>query len=86
MKKYYTTKQAARILQVDMAKVYEYIKADKLKAHRLGGNGSSKRHWRISEDDLEQFIIGGKAGSIQDKGSRNNKTGNSSLSVEPAIH
>ena len=86
MNKYYTTKQAARILQVDMAKVYEYIKAEKLKAYRLGGNGISKRHWRISETDLEQFILGvHNVGSIQDKRNQNIKNGNSNLSIELAV-
>ena len=84
MKKYYTTRQAARILQVDTPKVYEYIKAGKLKAHRLGGNGTSKRHWRISESDLEQFIIGSKAGSSRDKKNLNNNIDSSDLSSEPA--
>ena len=86
MKKYYTTRQAARILQVDTPKIYEYIKAGKLKAHRLGGNGTSKRHWRISESDLEQFITGvHNVDSTQDKRTQNIKNGNSNLSVESAV-
>ena len=86
MNKYYTTKQAARLLQVDMAKVYEYIKAGKLKAHRLGGNGTSKRHWRISENDLEQFIIGvHNVDSIQDKRTQNIKSGSSNLSIDSTV-
>jgi len=86
MKKYYTTKQVARILQIDIAKVYEYIKINNLKAYRLGGNGTSKRHWRISENDLEQFILGvHNVGSIQDKRNQNIKNGNSNLSIEPIV-
>ena len=86
MIKYYTTRQTARLLQINIATVYGLIKEKKLKAHKLGGNGNSKRHWRISENDLEQFIIGvHNAGSVQDKETRNNKSGSFNLPTESTV-
>lgn len=87
MKNYLTTKQASRLLRVSSQKVCEYIRQGKLKAHRLGGNGKSRRHWRISETDLENFILGRhNAGFVKDKGSQNNNSDSSSLSTKPAVH
>lgn len=59
MKKLLTTKQVTEILGVrELETVYRYIHEGKLKAHKIGGNGKSKRHWRIKEQDLEAFING----------------------------
>lgn len=88
MENYLTAKQVARKLQVKTKKIYEYIKAGKLVAHRLGGNGNpkSKRHWRIKESDLDNFITGGhNAGSTQSKKSQNNNIDSLDLPVEPAV-
>ena len=77
MENYYTVKQTAKILRISVVKVYEFIKSGKLKAYKLGGNGNSKRHWRIAEKDLEQFIKGvHSAGSVSGR-TQNNKADNS---------
>ena len=53
------TKQVARILGVrKLETVYGYIASGQLKAHKLGGNSKSKRHWRIKPKDLEAFVEG----------------------------
>lgn len=53
-----TAKQASVILGVNLYTLYNYINTGSLKAHKLGGNGNNKRHWRIKEQDLEAFITG----------------------------
>lgn len=58
MNKLLNTKQVCKILGVQLNAVYGFILSGKLKAHKLGGNGNSKRHWRIREQDLESFING----------------------------
>ena len=72
MDKYLTAKQAARILQVDLSVVYGYIKDKQLKAYKLGGNGKSKRHYRIKEADIEAFITRGRVSN--DAGTSNTVT------------
>jgi excisionase family DNA binding protein len=42
--------EAARRLDISVKTVYNYIYTGKLKASRI------KKHWRISEDELEKFI------------------------------
>jgi excisionase family DNA binding protein len=42
----------------DIDTVYRYIHSGELKAYKIGGNGQSKRHWRIKRKDLEAFIKG----------------------------
>jgi len=79
MDKLLTAKQIAEKLQVDVEVVYRYIADKKLKAFKLGGKGKHC-HWRIRAEDLEQFITGQSAGSIQDSRSQNNNTDNSKLS------
>jgi len=55
--RYITTKRACEILELKkLGTLYGYIKSGKLKAYKLGGNDSSKRHWRIKLGDLEEFI------------------------------
>ena len=61
--KYITTKRACEILDIKKpGTLYGYIKTGKLKAYKIGGDGQSKRHWRIKPSDLEAFITGNKAG------------------------
>ena len=86
MENYYTTKQTARILHVSIVKVYEFIKIGKLKAYKLGGNGNSKKHWRIAEKDLEHFIKGGTTQALPTASERKlNNAINSGKQVEPAV-
>ena len=58
MERLYKTTEVANILGVKMITLYEFLKSKKLKAHKLGGNGKSKRHWRIRQSDLDAFIAG----------------------------
>ncbi len=55
-----STKEVMEYLSVDWNAVYNYIAEGKLRAHKLGGNNQSKRHWRIWESDLIKFINGGE--------------------------
>lgn len=55
-----TVRQAKAILHVDTSTLYGFIAKKKLKAHKLGGDGKSKRHWRIWYRDLVAFINGQK--------------------------
>ena len=52
------TREAMEYLKIDWNAIYTYISEGKLKAHKLGGNGKSRRHWRIWESDLIKFING----------------------------
>ena len=65
------TKQVAEKLGTPAGTVYRYIYSGILPAHKLGGNGKSKRHWHIKEVDLEAFINGHEAG--QKNAELNNK-------------
>lgn len=67
-KKLLNTKQVADMLGVNILAVYSYIKSGKLKAHKLGGNGESKRHWRIWYYDLEIFVGGQSSGAGSEHG------------------
>ncbi len=61
-----TTREVANILGVKkLDTVYEYIHTGKLKARKIGGNGRSKRHWRVKQADLEAFINGQSTESSQ---------------------
>ena len=53
-----TVRQAKAILNVDWSTIYSYISDGTLKAHKMGGDGKSKRHWRIWYSDLVDFING----------------------------
>ena len=57
------TREVTGVLGVSLITVYSYIASKKLKAHKLGGNGKSKRHYRIWQKDLEAFIAGDTAGA-----------------------
>ena len=51
-----STTQAMKFLGIDWNAIYTYIAEGKLRAHKLGGNGKSRRHWRIWYSDLVAFI------------------------------
>lgn len=57
-----TTRQAMEVLGIDWNAIYTYIAEGKLKARKLGGNGKSKRHWRIWYSDLLAFVNSGEEG------------------------
>jgi len=52
-----TTRQARKILGVNLFTLYKYIYSGSLKAHKLG-KSTNKTHWRIKQVDLEAFING----------------------------
>lgn len=51
MKKLLTVKQAADMMQVKTATVYDWLRDGKLKGFRLAGYT-----WRTTEEDVEDFI------------------------------
>jgi len=53
-------RQASEKTGIPARSLYRYIRRGILPAHKLGGNGHSRRHWRIKEADLEAFINGRK--------------------------
>jgi len=53
-----TIRQASKRAGIPVRSIYRYIKQEILPAHKLGGNGHSRRHWRIRERDLEEFLTG----------------------------
>ena len=55
MKKTLSTKEVADRLNVHLNTVYRYISKGILPAHKLGGNGHSRRHWKVRSEDLEAF-------------------------------
>lgn len=48
--KIYTTTELQEILQVKKRTLYNYIKANQIKAIKLG------REWRITEEALQEFL------------------------------
>lgn len=50
MMKVYTLQEVADILQITRRTVYTYLKDGKLKAVKIG------KFWRVSEENLEEFI------------------------------
>ena len=54
----FNTKEISEILGTTLVTIYNYISTGKLRAHKLGGNGKSKRHWRVQQSDLDAFISG----------------------------
>ena len=51
-----STKEAMEFLGIDWNAIYTYIAEGKLRAHKLGGNAKSRRHWRIWYSDLVAFV------------------------------
>ena len=55
--KIYTTTELEEILQVEKRTLYNYIKANQIKAIKLG------REWRVTEEALQEFL---KTGTEKD--------------------
>jgi len=51
MKKLITVKEAAEMLNITAAAVYDYLRAGKLQGVKLAGTT-----WRTTEEDVEAFI------------------------------
>lgn len=51
--KVYTLKEVTEILQVSRRTVYNYIKADQLKAAKIGSG------WRVTQRALDEFLENG---------------------------
>lgn len=49
-KEYYTAKELAEMLSLNVMTIYRYIKAKKLKAHKIG------KEFRIPKDEFERFL------------------------------
>ncbi|HEX5139810.1 MAG TPA: helix-turn-helix domain-containing protein [Dehalococcoidia bacterium] len=56
-----TLEQVAEYLGVHRDTVYKLVRSGRLPALQLGGR---KAAWRISEDDLREFIAKGKTASV----------------------
>ena len=48
---FYTVREVARMLKINVVGVYELIREGQLRAHRF-----SERRTRVAEDDLKEFI------------------------------
>lgn len=46
----YTLKEVAKILKVSRQTIYNYLKAGRLKATKIG------KEYRVTKEDLEEFI------------------------------
>lgn len=51
-----TVQQAARLMGVHPMTVYKWIRTRGLPAFKPGGNGGSKRRWRIRRSELEDWM------------------------------
>jgi len=51
-----SSREVMEFLGIDWNAIYTYIAEGKLKAHKLGGNSKSRRHWRIWYSDLVRFV------------------------------
>lgn len=51
----YTPKQIADFLQLDIDTIYRYLNSGKLKGQKIGAS-----IWRVSQEDLDNFIKGDK--------------------------
>ena len=49
-KEFYTTHDLARTLSLNVMTIYRYIKAGKLKAHKIG------KEFRIPKEEFERFL------------------------------
>lgn len=69
MNKLYTADEVKDMLGIKKVDtIYRYLQEGKLKGNKLGGNGKSKRHWRIKEKDLDDFISGQTATEAEGTG------------------
>jgi len=78
-----STKEVMEILGIGWGTVYSFISEGKLKAHKLGGNHKSKRHWRVWHSDLLVFINNNEEGGKTHTESNKKKSDLSSLSPSP---
>jgi excisionase family DNA binding protein len=54
---YLNSKEVCQILGINQLNtLYEYIHKKGLRAIKMGGNGGSRRHWRIRLSDLERWM------------------------------
>lgn len=53
-KDFYTAKELAEKLSVNVMTIYRYIKAGKLQAHKIG------KEFRIKQDDFDAFLLKNK--------------------------
>lgn len=58
MNKVLSIRQVANILGLHPNTIRAYIRKALLPAHKLGGNGKSRRHWRVKVTDLDNFMQG----------------------------
>ena len=49
-KEFYKAEDLAEKLEVNIMTIYRYIKADRLKAHKIG------KEFRIAKDEFERFL------------------------------
>jgi excisionase family DNA binding protein len=49
-KEFYKTEDLAKLLEVNIMTIYRYIKADRLKAHKIG------RDFRIKKSEFNAFL------------------------------
>ena len=49
-KEFYLVSELAQSLRVSLMTIYRYIKAGKIKAHKIG------KEYRISKDEFERFL------------------------------
>ena len=49
-KEFYLVSELAESLRVSLMTIYRYIKAGKIKAHKIG------KEYRISKDEFERFL------------------------------
>lgn len=47
---FYTAEELAKVLRVNIMTIYRYIKADKLKAYKIGGQ------FRIDKEEFNKFL------------------------------
>jgi len=76
-------RQASNRTGIPVRSLYRYIRRGILPAHKLGGNGHSRRHWRIRGADLEAFINGRGVGQAHAEAS--NEKGREQV-ASPASH
>ena len=49
-KEFYKAEELAKVLEVNIMTIYRYIKAGRLKAHKIG------RDFRIDKDEFNRFL------------------------------
>ena len=51
--------------------IYEWLQRGVLKGFKIGGNGKSKRPWRVKQTDLDAFLSGEQPVASKDREKRN---------------